>query len=197
MAFLWAGCSGDEPPDPRTLVDRAFARDSLLEGPIGPTSVEVANLGFGGRPLEVRSVPVDAPTHREILRLLSSGSSGEGAATGLVSLAGDLETGEGGEVGGIEAYLVSGTIETADLVGALEGGGGEVGEELGVDDLESLREGLQSVGFTAWISKREQRLERLDLILTLDDPGNALPPSRIRFRLDDGGARPVGQDAAS
>lgn len=194
VALLVAGCSGEEFPDPRGLVDRAFAREALLDGPVGPASVEVANLGFGDRILEARIVPVDAPTHREILRLLSSDSSGEGAATGLVSLAGGLETGEGGEVGGVEAYPVSGMIETGDLVDAVEGAGADVGEDLGVEDVKSLRQGLESVEFTAWVSKDEEKLERLDLVLALDDPGNSLPPSRIRFRLDDRNARAVGQD---
>ena len=157
--------------------------------------MEVANLGFGGRVLEARIVPVATSTHREILRTLSSGPSGEGATTGLVSLAEDLETGRGGEVGGVEAYPVNGTIETEDLVEAVEGdNGGDVGRDLGVGDLQALRKELRSVEFTAWVSKVEERLERLDLILALDDPGNALPPSRIRFRLDEGDARPTGQD---
>jgi hypothetical protein len=43
---------------------------------------------------------------------------------------------------------------------------------------------LRGVGFEAWISTDTEALERLDLTVELDDPGNALPPSRIRFRLD-------------
>lgn len=195
VVLLPAGCVGSDPPDPRTLLDSAFAREALTRGPVGPASVEVANLGFGDRVLEARIVPVTAPTHRRLLEVLASDRSGEGAATGLASLADDLETGKGGEVSGVEVYPVRGTIETGDLIAALEeGGGSQVGEDLGVGGVASLRKGLRSVEFTAWVSKAGSRLERLDLTIALDDPGNALPPSRIRFRLDGDDARPVGQD---
>lgn len=186
LALLPAGCSDGDRPDPEALLDRAFSRSSLLAGEPGPTTVEVASLGFRDRVLQVREVPVTAGTRREILEALASGPSSEGAALGLVSLAGDLETGERGEVAGVESYPVSGTIETGALLRALEEGGGTgVEDDLGIGGPDPLGETLEGVEFTAWVAERSGDLERLDLVVELDDPGNALPPSRLRFRLDD------------
>ena len=136
--------------------------------------------------LDARQVPVSAGTHREILDALASGSSSEGAAIGLISLADDLKTGDPAEVAGVEAWPVSGTIESDDLLDAVSEGGGDVTDELGLGDREALGDGggLVGVGFTAWVSVGEERLERLDVVIELDDPENALPPSRLRFRLD-------------
>lgn len=190
LALIASGCSGGERPDPGKLLDRAFARDSLLSGGVGPTTVEVASLGYEDRVLEVREVPVAPSTHREILEALASGPGSEGAAIGLVSLARDLDTGAQGEVDGVEVWPVSGRIETDDLLEALEQGGGSgVGRDLGLGGEESLRQSLAGVDFTASVSDQGEDLIRLDLTIALDDPGNSLPPTRIRFRLDT--ARPA------
>lgn len=146
----------------------------------------MSSLGFRDRILQARTVPVPAATRREILEALASGPSSEGAALGLVSLAGNLETGERGEVAGVEAYPVSGTIETGALIRALEKGGAvRVEDDFGIGGPDSLRETLEGVGFTAWVAAGSGELERLDLVVALDDPGNSLPPSRLRFRLDE------------
>jgi hypothetical protein len=185
LALGLSGCAGGDRPDPETLLDQAFSRSSLLAGGVGPTTVEVASLGFRDRVLEAREVAVAASTHRELLEALASSASSDGAAIGLVSLASDLETGERGEVNGVEAWPVSGTIETGDLLEALrEADGAGLGQDLGVGGRDSLERTLRGVGFEAWISTDTEALERLDLTVELDDPGNALPPSRIRFRLD-------------
>ena len=194
LVLIASACSGEVRPEPEDLLDRAFSRISLSPADAGPTAVEVASLGFRDRVLEAREVPVSARTHREILDALSSGPGSEGAAIGIVSVARDLETGARGEVAGVESWPVSGTIETGDLLEALARGGGEVAGELGVGGIEVLGESLVGVAFTAWVSAGEDRLERLDLVVELDDPGNALPPSRLRFRLDEASSAAERQD---
>ena len=53
----------------------------------------------------------------------------------------------------------------------------------GPGELERLGETRTAAGFDLYSAVGDSRLERLDLTLAVDDPDNALPPTRIRFSL--------------
>lgn len=178
------GCSGSETVDPEQVVRTALERKALLDRPVGPTEVEVASLGFNDAVLNRRQVAIDADTHRDVLRALA-GVPGDRGEPGLVGLARDLEFGEAdggaalaGDGEGLDA--VTGRIEAGDLVAALRRSGAEGS---GLEAVGGVDRNLIRADFALYTLGPDRDFRGLDLILVQDDPGNALPPSRIRFRL--------------
>lgn len=179
-----AGCSGGEAVDPEQVVRTALERKALLDRPVGPTDVEVASLGFNDAVLNQRQVAIDAGTHRDVLRALA-GVPGDRGESGLVGLARDLEFGEaeGGVTpadDGERLDAVTGRIEAGDLVAALRRSGAE---EAGLEAVGGVDRNLVRADFALYTLGPDRDFRGLDLVLVQDDPGNSLPPSRIRFRL--------------
>jgi hypothetical protein len=92
----------------------------------------------------------------------------------------------------VEVDRVSGSIDVDGLIEAVQPlasstGDPGSGEVPGLGDLDQLSESLVAAGFELSASGDDGRMERFDLILSLDDPENSLPPSRIRFSLTDPG----------
>lgn len=179
-----SGCSGDDGPAPREVVRTALDRDSLLRPPIGPTEVEVSSLGFNDAVLERQTVAIDARTHRDVLEALA-GAPGDRRSPGLVGLSRGLEFGgtdpEGAIAGTPERLeAVTGRIEARDLTRALQRPGAGVARVGGVGGVDR---NLVRADFTLYTAGPKYDFRGLDLVLVQDDPDNALPPTRIRFRL--------------
>ncbi len=186
-----AGCGGGSDPDPRQVLDTALSRESLLSPPIGDAEVEVASLGFEDRVLESRLLAIDRDTNeslREALAGSATDASGQGGDPGLGGLIEDLSAGDSGEIDGVEVDRVSGSIAVDRLLGQIrplteQPGAGESESIPGVGELDQLENTLVGAEFELFASEDDGSLERFDLILSLDDAENALPPSRIRFSL--------------
>jgi hypothetical protein len=197
VAFLpLAGCGGGSDPDPQQLLDTALSRQALLRPEPGPADVEVASLGFEDAVLDRRILRIDAGTNRTIREALAGAAGGEG---GLSDLLGGLAYAGEGEVDGVPVEKVTGSIDVDGLVEAVRPlasstGDPGSGEVPGLGDLEQLSQSLVAAGFELSASSDDGRMQRFDLILSLDDPGNSLPPSRIRFALADPGASQAGTD---
>lgn len=178
------GCSGGEDADPEQVIRTALEREALLNRPVGPTEVEVASLGFNDAVLDQRQVAIDAGTHRDVLRVLA-GVPGDRGEPGLVGLARDLKFSEA-DVGapppddGQRLDAVTGRIEARDLVAALRRSGADGS---GLEAVGGVDRNLVEADFALYTVGPDRDFRGLDLILVQDDPGNALPPSRIRFRL--------------
>lgn len=174
------GC-GSSDPDPADVLDRALARDNLASfgsSPEGSTGgiVAVQSLGFEDSILKEQRVEASP-------RVMSDIRGALGADSGLRGLVHDLEY-EGSEIeGGIEVDHISGSIEPGGLVRALrEAGGEDVGALAGIEDAD-LEEILAGAEFDLYPGEEDSSITRLDLTLAFDDPGNALPATRIRFSL--------------
>jgi hypothetical protein len=198
VAFVpLAGCGGGSDPDPQQVLDTALSRESLLRPEPGPANVEVASLGFEDAVLDRRILRIDANTNRTIREALAGAT---GAEDGLAGLLGDPVYAGDGEAGGVEVERISGSIDVDGLIEAVrplasstgEPGSGEVP---GLGDLDQLSQSLVAAGFELSASGQDGSMERFDLILSLDDPGNSQPPSRIRFSLTDTGADASGTRA--
>lgn len=193
VAFLApAGCGGGSDPDPQQLLDTALSRESLLQPAPGPAEVEVSSLGFEDAVLGRRVLRVDAGSHRTIREALAGATAGDRGFAGLIE--GVSYAGEG-EVAGEDVERVTGSIDVDGLIEAVRPlasstGDPGSGEVPGLGDLDQLSESLVAAGFELSASGEDGAMERFDLILSLDDPGNSLPPSRIRFSLTDS---PAGQ----
>jgi hypothetical protein len=188
------GCGGGSEPDPREVLDTALARQALLAPPVGPAEVEVASLGFEDAVLERQVLRIDAVTNRTIREALAGAVGGD---RGLAGLLRDLTYAGEGEVDGVEVERVTGSIDVEGLIEtvrplASSTGDPGSGQVPGLGDLEQLSESLVAAGFELSAAGNDGTMERFDLILALDDPGNALPPSRIRFSLADPGAGETG-----
>lgn len=181
-----SGCGGDD-PDPAAVLDRALTRERLsrfANGPDGPAGgvVAVQALGYEDQVLDERLLNAPPDVVSEIREAL-------GADTGLRGLVEDL--GHEGEatVDGTATEHVSGELDIRGLASALERAGGEgLGSLAGVGDAADLRESLAAAEFDLFAGEDDGVLRRLDLTLAFDDPGTALPPTRIRFSLS---ARPA------
>ena len=185
------GCGGGSDPDPRQVLETALSRESLLSPPIGDAEVEVASLGFEDRVLESRLLAIDRDTNeslRDALAGSATDTSGEGGAPGLAGLIEDLSAGDSGEIDGVGVDRVSGSIAVDRLLNQVrplteQPGAGESESIPGVGELDQLEDTLVAAEFDLFAAEDDGSLERFDLTLSLDDPGNALPPSRIRFSL--------------
>lgn len=176
-----AAC-GNSDPDPGTVLDRALTPEHLSgfgNGPGGASGgvVSVQALGYEDRVLDERRVGASPRVMAQIREAL-------GADNGLRPLAEDLQY-EGKEtVGGAEADHISGDLDVGGLAEALkQAGGGEVGEVAGVGGGTDLEDSLSAADFDLFAAPDSGAIRRLDLTLSFDDPGNALPPTRIRFSL--------------
>ena len=182
LLLVVAGCGNDE-PDPGQVLDRALTRENLsgfADGPDGPRGgvVTVTALGFGDAVLEERRLkagPSDLTAIREAL-----GSSDSGLRSLVEGLS--LEADE--QIDGITANHVSGDLATGELADALtDAGAGDVGSLAGVRQQRGLDETLADADFDLYVGEEDGVIRRLDLTLSLDDPDNALPATRIRFSL--------------
>ncbi|MCB0862588.1 MAG: hypothetical protein KDB66_05165 [Solirubrobacterales bacterium] len=175
------GCGGND-PDPATVLDRALTRENLSafgNGPEGPAGgvVKVQALGYEDRVLDEREVAARASVMSDIREAL-------GADSGLRGLVDDLQYDGTEAVAGVATSHVSGDLDVAGLAKALDqAGGGDVGAIAGVDTGKNLEDSLVAADFDLYAGEEDGTIRRLDLTLALDDPDNALPPTRIRFSL--------------
>lgn len=175
------GC-GESDPDPATVLDRALTGEKLAgfgSGPQGSAGgvVAVEALGYGDRVLDERRV-VATPA------VMAQVKAGLGADSGLRGLAEDLRYDGTENVSGSETDHISGQLDVEKLGRALGGSRGEgLGALAGVPDEAALRNSLASADFDLFAGSDDGVIRRLDLTLALDDPDNALPPTRIRFSL--------------
>ena len=179
--LAFAGC-GSSDPDPSTVLDRALTRENLAtfgNGPGGPVGgvVKVQALGYEDRVLDERRVGASASVLSDIREAL-------GSDAGLRGLADDIEYDGTEEVAGVETDHISGSLEVAGLAKALDDAGGkEVTKIAGVESGKGLEDSLAAADFDLYAGEEDGTIRRLDLTLALDDPGNALPATRIRFSL--------------
>ncbi len=186
----YAGCGGSSDSDADQVLETALSRESLLAPPVGEAEVEVASLGFEGAVLESRRLAVDRDTNEEIREALagSADPAADGGDPGLAALIDDLSLEESQDLDGVQVDRVSGTLDVDGLIDrirpiARQPGAGESEAIPGVGELNRLEDTLAGAGFELFAAESDGSLERFDLILSLDDPGNALPPSRVRFSL--------------
>lgn len=178
LLVAFAGC-GEEHPDPETVLDRALALGNLAEFGPGPGGgvVAVQALGYEDRVLQEQQLKADPPVMTQIRDAL-------GADSGLRGLVGDLEYDGRADVSGVSTDHISGELDVSGLARALdEAGGGDVNQLAGVDRGLDLEKSLASADFDLYAGERDGVIRRLDLTLAIDDPSNALPPTRIRFSL--------------
>lgn len=188
-----SGCGSGSDPDPQQVLDTALSRQSLLAPPVATAEVEVASLGFEDAVLDRRLLAIDADTNRIVREALAGSATGNGGERddpGLAGLIDDLATGSATELDGVEVDSVTGSIDVTGLIGRIrplaESPGARGSADIpGVGELDQLEQSLVAAGFELFSNTGDGSLERFDLILSLDDPENALPPSRIRFSLTD------------
>jgi hypothetical protein len=177
LPVAFAAC-GNSDPDPATVLDRALTPEHLSGFGSGSGGVvAVQALGYEDRVLDERKVEASPAVMGQIRDAL-------GADNGLRTLVGDLHY-EGTEtVGGVETDHISGDLDVTGLAKALkQAGGGEVGKIAGVAAGTDLEDSLSAADFDLFADAESGATRRLDLTLSLDDPDNALPPTRIRFSL--------------
>lgn len=182
-----AGC-GDSEPDASGVLDRALTRGKLAGFGASPDGssrggvVAVQALGYEDGILDERRVGAPPAVMDEIRAAL-------GADSGLRGLAGDLAYEGTTTVDGVDTDHISGSLEVAGLAAALEeAGADEVGSLAGVERGRALGETLAGARFDLYAGREDGVIRRLDLTLSLDDPDNALPPTRIRFSLTPAGS---------
>lgn len=147
-----------------------------LKTALAGATVRVQSLGYEDRPLEERVLDVPEPVLRQLRVALGD------SRRGFRDLAEDLRyEGESGS-GDRAVDHISGTLDTGVLVRAAARAGATGTIRPGLS-AESLENGLTRVGFDLYGDRASGALDRLDLTLTLDDPDNASPPTRIRFSL--------------
>jgi len=189
-----AACGGGSDSDADQVLETALSRESLLAPPVGRAEVEVASLGFEDAVLESRRLAVDRDTNEEIREALagSADPAADGGDPGLAALIDDLSLEGSEELGGVEVDRVGGTLDVDALIERIrpiaEQPGAEDSEVIpGVGEINQLEDTLAGAAFELFAAKADGSLERFDLILSIDDPGNALPPSRVRFSLTGAG----------
>jgi hypothetical protein len=183
---LGVGCGSDDSPDPESVVESTLGPGSPGADGGGTARITVESLGFEDSVLDSRTVPVPADAYAAIRRALA-----DRGRAGLASLFRDLSSEGSAEVEGVESDHVSGSIDVGQLVRRLSrfdrsGAGADAaaaGAVPALDDLERLEQTVTEAGFDLFSSTGDHRLVRLDLTLAIDDPDNALPPTRIRFSL--------------
>lgn len=179
-----AGCGGDAAPDPESVIASTLGPGSPGAGAGETARITVESLGFEDSVLDSRTVPVPADAYAAIRQALAD--RGDAA---LPSLFRDLASEGTAEVDGVETDHVSGSIDVSRLVRRLSrldrSGAGlpDAGGVPALGDLERLEQTLTAAEFDLFSATGDHRLERLDLTLSIDDPDNALPPTRIRFSL--------------
>jgi hypothetical protein len=177
LPVAFAAC-GNSDPDPATVLDRALtpAHLSGFGGGSGGV-VAVQALGYEDRVLDQRKVEASPAVMGQIRDAL-------GADNGLRTLVQDLRYEGNQTLGGVETDHISGDLDVTGLAKALkQAGGGEVGRVAGVAAGTDLEDSLSEAEFDLFADADSAAIRRLDLTLALDDPSNALPPTRIRFSL--------------
>ena len=180
LPVAFAACGSSE-PDPSTVLDRALTPEHLAGFGSGPNGsgggvVRVEALGFEDRILEERKVDASPGVMSRIRDAL-------GADNGLRILVDEIRYEGEVTVDGLETERISGQLDVPGLARALkESGAGDVGQVAGVAG-KDLENSLSSADFDLYADRDTGSLQRLDLTLALDDPDNALPPTRIRFSL--------------
>ncbi|MGA7395972.1 MAG: hypothetical protein WBW62_00845 [Solirubrobacterales bacterium] len=183
---LVAGCGGTEQPtpDPGDLIDRAFAEDPSTLGFLGGGQVEVTSLGYEDAPLETRVIKVNSKDYAAILGAIAAPQKG------LRSAISDLQYDGTETIDGLEVDRVTGMLDVAGLVDAIEKAGSPESELDRLDSglpgssqLSELEESLVDARFDLYVAEGGGSFEQLDLTIALDDRENALPPTRIRFSL--------------
>ncbi len=172
-AFI-AGC-GAESPDPDTVLERSLAPERLATA-FPEAGVTVQSLGYEDRVLEERRLAVPDHVLREIRAALADSNEG------FRDLADGLEYVGTAEIGGEETDHISGELDTVALADALDGSSAASPDAIGLPGSD-LDQTLVGAGFDLYSGTADDVLRRLDLTLSLDDPDNALPPTRIRFSL--------------
>ena len=192
-----AACGGGSDSDGEQVLETALSRESLLAPPVGRAEVEVASLGFEDAILESRLLEVDRDTNEQIREALagSADPSADGGEPGLSALIDELSFEGSEELDGVEVDRVSGSLDVDGLIERIrpiaeQPGAGESDEVPGIGELDRLEQTLVAAAFELFAAAADGSLERFDLILSIDDPQNSLPPSRIRFSLT--GAGPAG-----
>lgn len=189
----FSGCGGGSATDPQQVLDTALSRESLLAPPVGAAEVEVASLGFEDAVLGRQILEVDRETNVALLEALAGSNQGD-EDLGLATVIEDLSAEEPTALDGVEVERVSGSIDVEGLIDQIrplaesQEGGGASDEIPGVGELDQLEQSLVEADFELFASEADGSMERFDLTLALDDPGNSLPPSRIRFSLTASGA---------
>lgn len=184
LPLALTGC-GEEDPEPTTVLDRALSRTNLAEFGAGAGNqaggtVAVQSLGYEDRVLGQRQVAAGP-------EVISGLKEALGSSSGLRSLVEDLAWEGEEEIAGLTVNRVSGQLDVAGMARALnQAGGSDVGRIAGLDGAADLEETLSDASFDLYAGKDDGVLRRLDLTLALDDPDNALPPTRIRFSLTPG-----------
>lgn len=179
-----AGCGGENRPDPESVIRETFAPGNLSPDPANGMQVTVESLGFEDRVLDSRTLTVPDDAYAAIRRALADRADG-----GLTSLFRDLASEGTAEVDGVESDHVSGKIDVEALIAELRNldqsaaDSATAGGIPGLADLDRLEKSLTSAEFDLYSGTGGHRLEQLDLTLAIDDPDNALPPTRIRFSL--------------
>ncbi len=193
IVLPFSACGGGSVTDPQQVLDTALSRESLLAPPVGAAEVEVASLGFEDAVLGRQILEVDRETNVALLEALAGSNQGD-EDLGLATVIEDLSAKEPTELDGVEVERVSGSIDVEGLIDQIRPlaesqAGGEASDEIpGVGELDQLEQSLVAADFELFASEADGSMERFDLILALDDPGNSLPPSRIRFSLTAPGA---------
>lgn len=169
-----SGC-GAERTDPGNVLERALAPERLQRSVPGAT-VLVQSLGYEDRVLEERRVEVPASVLAGLRAALSD------SKRGLLDLATGIEYEGTVEVGPDETDRVSGRLDPEALAAAIRASQGSAADRLGLPGRD-LAESLVDARFDLYAGTADGVMRRLDLTLSLDDPDNALPPTRIRFSL--------------
>jgi hypothetical protein len=186
------GCGSGDDTDPQQVLDTALSRESLLAPPVGPAEVEVASLGFEDAVLDRQILRIDRETNVAVLEALAGSNEGD-EDLGLATVIEDLSARDSSDLDGVEVERVSGSIDVEGLIDRIrplaesEGDGAGSDEIPGLGQLNRLEESLVAAEFDLFAEAGDGSLERFDLILSLDDPGNSLPPARIRFSLSAAG----------
>ncbi len=169
-----AGC-GAEDPDPEPVLERTLAPKRLASA-IPEASVKVQSLGYEDRVLEERGLEVPATALKQLRAALSDSSQG------FRDLVLGLEYDGTTEIEGVETDHLSGRLDTDALAAAVGKDGTGVAERFALPGSD-LERSLVEAEFDLYSGTGDSVLRRLDLTLSLDDPDNALPPTRIRFSL--------------
>jgi len=171
-----AGCGGESPaPDPHQVMDRALERQTL-DRSLATARITVESLGYRDRVLEKRELEVPPRALAQLRRgLADSGDGFREIVTGLSYGGGSGRDGE-------ETYRISGRVDPEALVRAAERAGAAGSLRAGMSAV-ALSRNLVGARFDLYAGQSDGALRQLDLTLSLDDPDNALPPTRIRFSL--------------
>lgn len=178
------GC-GESEPDPEPILDRALRQENLyafgqVQGSPAENGVAVQSLGHEDAVLDQKLVAAGS----EVMTAIRSAL---GSEEGLRDLIAGLEYEGTDVVKGTVVDHVSGDLDVEGMAQALtKAGGGEVASLAGQAGARSLKQSLVATDFDLYAGQDDGVIRQLDLTIAIDDPDNALPPTRIRFSLAPG-----------